>query len=211
MRGDLDLDGDVDSTDKTAALNNAGASLAWGNLSDRGNRKGYAGYELDDALDGNAAIYHVRNRVNLASIGRWTRRDDLGYVDGMNLYEYVRSNPLGRVDPHGNAAIYSAYVTTQDDKDPELVPAAQAINPCVPLNCGATVTTGIPFAMVYVAGPLLTPGGCCATSSLGTPGQAPGLGTRAILAARAACFAQVAAAGGATGCSAFPVWCTYAE
>ncbi len=34
-------------------------------------------------------------------LGRWTRRDPLGYIDGMNVYEYVRSAPLSAVDPHG--------------------------------------------------------------------------------------------------------------
>lgn len=33
----------------------------------------------------------VRNRVLLMDLGRWSRRDPLGYVDGMSMYEYVRN------------------------------------------------------------------------------------------------------------------------
>ena len=105
----MDRDGDVDATDKTLALNNAGVAFGRGVLSGdpdtaTGNRKGYAGYELATSLDGDAGIYDARNRFLIASLGRWTRRDDLGYVDGMNLYEYARSNPLAGVDSMGFAA-----------------------------------------------------------------------------------------------------------
>lgn len=47
VRADLNLDGVIDSTDTTLAVNAAPITLGWGNLSDRGNRKGYGGYELD--------------------------------------------------------------------------------------------------------------------------------------------------------------------
>ena len=70
-------------------------------LSDVGNRKGYAGYELDDALAGAYRLYHVRNRVLNSDLGRWVRRDPLGYVDGASLYEYIRSNPGAGADPTG--------------------------------------------------------------------------------------------------------------
>ncbi len=106
VRADLDLDGDVDSTDATLASNASPITLGWGKLSPDpdsgvGNRKGYAGYEFDSALSGAASVYHVRNRVLHARLGRWTRRDPLGYVDGANLYQYVSSNPLAGADPQG--------------------------------------------------------------------------------------------------------------
>jgi len=34
-------------------------------------------------------------------MGRWTRRDPIGYVDGVGLYEYVGSRPVDRSDPKG--------------------------------------------------------------------------------------------------------------
>lgn len=36
--------------------------------------------------------------------GRFMQRDPLGYMDGMGLYEYVRSRPLNWVDSSGNEA-----------------------------------------------------------------------------------------------------------
>jgi len=60
-------------------------------------RTGYAGYQWDGTL----AACHVRYRVYLPEIGRWTRRDPLGYVDGMGLYEYVAGGALRAVDDTG--------------------------------------------------------------------------------------------------------------
>ena len=34
-------------------------------------------------------------------MGRFLSTDPLGYADGMNLYAYVRNNPINRVDPLG--------------------------------------------------------------------------------------------------------------
>ena len=62
-----------------------------------GNRKGYAGYEWDETL----SVYHVRHRMYLPEIGRWSRRDPLGYVDGMSLYQYVAGMAVRAVDPSG--------------------------------------------------------------------------------------------------------------
>jgi len=53
-------------------------------------------------------MYHVRNRVYDAENGRWTRRDRLGYVDGMGLYEYCRSGPVDEVDFEGLCATCSS-------------------------------------------------------------------------------------------------------
>jgi len=35
------------------------------------------------------------------AIGRWTTEDPEEYVDGPNLYQFVGSNPINRVDPQG--------------------------------------------------------------------------------------------------------------
>lgn len=43
----------------------------------------------------------VHARMFDPEVGRWTRRDPLGYVDGMNLYEYVSSIPIIHVDEFG--------------------------------------------------------------------------------------------------------------
>jgi len=89
-----------------------------------GNRFGYAGYELDPALHGPETVtvggvpvtvltqtmYHVRHRVYDAENGRWTRRDPLGYVDGMGLYEYCGSGPKESLDSHGLACQPSSWL-----------------------------------------------------------------------------------------------------
>jgi uncharacterized protein RhaS with RHS repeats len=48
-----------------------------------------------------SGMYHVRNRMYHPGIGRWTQWDPLGYVDGMDVYQYVRSQPLAKIDPYG--------------------------------------------------------------------------------------------------------------
>jgi RHS repeat-associated protein len=67
------------------------------NASDVDNRLLYCGYRFDSET----GLYHVRHRYLHPTLGRWTTRDPLGYVDGMGLYEYVRSSPLNGLDPLG--------------------------------------------------------------------------------------------------------------
>ncbi|MCX7386430.1 MAG: hypothetical protein NTX48_07160 [Planctomycetales bacterium] len=58
----------------------------------------YAGYRWDGATP---QMYYVRSRFLLPMIGTWNRRDPLGYVDGMSLYGYGKSDPTDVVDPSG--------------------------------------------------------------------------------------------------------------
>ncbi len=70
----------------------------------------YAGY-VHDPIIGTAAsalpsgtgsgLYHVRNRVYNPELGRWTRRDPLGYVDSVSLVIYVSDMPISESDPSG--------------------------------------------------------------------------------------------------------------
>ena len=46
-------------------------------------------------------LYHFWARTYSPVLGRWLQRDPLGYVDGMNLYEYVSSNPMTFSDSLG--------------------------------------------------------------------------------------------------------------
>ncbi|GEM_PF-3770657 len=98
VRYDYDLDGDIDGDDETLANAN-NASTGWNVLSSAAvaSRVGYAGYQKDSHLD----LNHVRNRVYSAELGRWTRRDPLGYVDGMSVYAYAASIPATLLDPFG--------------------------------------------------------------------------------------------------------------
>jgi RHS repeat-associated protein len=106
------LTGSVTCADITHACSIVGGgghqTLCRGVLSSEGvqNRFGYAGYRYDHHLAGaERHLYHVRHRVYQAHIGRWATRDPLGYVDGMSLYEYVRSAPIIHVDPNGRDAL----------------------------------------------------------------------------------------------------------
>ena len=70
-------------------------------------RHGFAGGK-QDLLTGRI---HFRNRDLDPVLGRWISRDPIGY-DGsqFNLFEYVSSNPLSRVDPTGE--LQTAVTTT---------------------------------------------------------------------------------------------------
>ncbi len=139
--GDYDRDGDVDSADQSAFISDWGAGSpsadldesggvdgddltvfgAWytantgkvggrGVLSEEsvGNRIGYAGYRWDPAT----SLNHVRHRVYNPEMGRWTRRDPIGYVDGVNLLRYSRGSPLESSDPSGLAWRVDTEITS---------------------------------------------------------------------------------------------------
>ncbi len=78
-------------------FDNAGTEIP---LSAVGNPYGYTGRRLDPE----SGLLHYRNRYHSPALGRFLTRDPAGFVDGPNLYAYVRSNPLAFVDPWGLAA-----------------------------------------------------------------------------------------------------------
>jgi len=102
---DWDLDGDIDLADSTGFTTDyssyATATIVRGelSLSTIGNRKGYAGYEFEPV----ASQYHVRHRAYIPELGRWMRRDPIGYVDGMDLYKYCANRALVNNDALGLA------------------------------------------------------------------------------------------------------------
>ena len=103
LRGDLNLDGVVNATDKSIATGTyQGTTLGRGALSSHGNRLRWAG--MQDLL-GAHTITHVRNRAYSAELGRWLSRDPLGYVDGVSSVQMLRSSPHSLVDPHGLTTI----------------------------------------------------------------------------------------------------------
>nr|WP_284446580.1 SpvB/TcaC N-terminal domain-containing protein [Fluviibacter phosphoraccumulans] len=57
----------------------------------------YTGKERDEE----SGLYYYGARYYAAWLGRWTRCDPIGVDDGSNLYQYVRSNPVNKVDVTG--------------------------------------------------------------------------------------------------------------
>jgi RHS repeat-associated protein len=95
---DLNLDGTINATDQSTQLGNIGVSSGFAELTRNRNRLGYAGYAADSE---SAERWHVRHRTLESKLGRWTKRDPLGYIDGENVVEYARSAPLTYFDPTG--------------------------------------------------------------------------------------------------------------
>ena len=54
-------------------------------------------------LDEETGLYYYRARMYSAGLGRFCQRDPIGFAPSANLFEYVSSQPTGRVDPLGLA------------------------------------------------------------------------------------------------------------
>ena len=54
-------------------------------------------------LDSVTGLYYARNRNYDPSLGRWINQDPAGYINGANTYQFVMSNPVGKVDPSGRS------------------------------------------------------------------------------------------------------------
>ncbi|HNQ24817.1 MAG TPA: RHS repeat-associated core domain-containing protein [Phycisphaerae bacterium] len=130
--GDVNCDGDSDFHDMLDVLNiwedwyeTDPVSLR---VSGVGNAFFFTGRRLhfleQTALTGlnpNHQVQDNRRRHYLPGQGRWLQRDPAEYVDGMNLYQYVRSRPTRLTDPKG--------------KCPNVFPGEIVWSPAT-LNCG---------------------------------------------------------------------------
>jgi len=109
VRGDTNLDGVVNTTDKNYVMSHAPATGGRGllSVSTNANRVGLAGYVFDDVVTG--AVSHARNRELDATRGRWIQRDPLSSTHNANNYEYCDQRPVVEIDPLGLAS-YSCAV-----------------------------------------------------------------------------------------------------
>jgi len=65
-------------------------------------------------------------------LGRFLQRDPAGFVDAVNLYQYVDSDPVTRSDPYGLQATGAAEPPAAPSTQPTFVPIRFPATPCDP-------------------------------------------------------------------------------
>jgi RHS repeat-associated protein len=95
---------DTDAYGNTLIFTGPGADGTWFTDDDVQSNYGansiiYCGYRYDPESEN----YYVRNRYYAPALGRWLTRDPIGVKGGTNLYAYVASSPVGKVDAWGLA------------------------------------------------------------------------------------------------------------
>ena len=86
-------------------------------ISDYGNPYLFTGRRLDILDTASLKIMYYRNRYYDTETGRLLTHDPMDYVDGMNLYEYVKSNPVIGLDPQGLFSSIGDPGMSNDDVD----------------------------------------------------------------------------------------------
>ena len=99
------MDGDWNLTEVSGHADGTASAYA--------NAIGFGGYYLD----AETGLSLAQHRYYHPTLGIWTGPDPGGYVDGMNLYQYCRSNPVRSTDPMGLEGD-----DPQEEDDPEAEP-----------------------------------------------------------------------------------------
>jgi RHS repeat-associated protein len=66
----------------------------------------YSGKECDDCT----GLYYYGSRYYISWLGRWLSADPAGPVDGLNLYAFVKCNPVKFIDQTGDISVGGARV-----------------------------------------------------------------------------------------------------
>ncbi len=76
---------------------------AWGNMMTEAEKSGVDNpyRHSTKEWDEHSGLYYFGARYYYPKVGRWTRRDPAGTVDGLNLYLYARNSPIALVDALG--------------------------------------------------------------------------------------------------------------
>jgi len=87
-----------------------------------------------------ASLYHYKARAYSPVLGRFMQTDPILYAGGMNLYEYVGSDPVNRLDPLGLLCRMLVSVRVRfPDGSPDAVQSYWLEVPC---NSMAAITSG---------------------------------------------------------------------
>lgn len=125
---DWDMDGDADTTDFNqlqSTMTGSGTPPVTLYTSAVGNEYFFTGrnlhfVELNPESPGspqaNHQLQYNRARHYDPQWGRWLQRDPAGYIDGMNLYAYVRCRPAILGDPQGLGSTDESLGNMAEDK-----------------------------------------------------------------------------------------------